>query len=264
MNDPHVEALVYRVEHGPNVDYDKAEPLEHDTQTFSVRIEDGQARFDMKEHFDTEEAAREAIEPFIQSWELSVGLKDGPDRFALVFDRSEIIDRNPPSGVNIYAPVGRFVLQGFDAEVRLSHYNYPEPPYGLAVNPDVTSMHTRYLGYRRGNEPLATMAHFCLTVLEESTGRTTRRRQLAAKKFRISSKVLNKLAYFTSEKGGVEARKAGGIRKEFTVQERQWIEATIKGMIRRAAEVAYDPNQALQQITFADFPPLDKPDEGRS
>ena len=259
MNDPHVEALIYRVEHGPGVDYDKAEALEYETPSFNIRVDSGKARFELKDHYDTEEAAREAVEPFIRAWEVAVGLDQGPDKFALVFDTSEVVDRNPPPGVNIHATVGRMVITAFDADVHLSHHNYPEPPEGLAVNHNVISMNNRYLGYRRGKEPLAAMAHFCLTVLQASIGTTRKRRRITAERYKISQPVLSKLGELTTNKGGLEARKAGGADEEFTVQERQWIEATIKAIIRRAAEVAHGPGHKLQQITFAGLPPLKPP-----
>ena len=53
MNDPHVEALIYRVEHRENVNYERATPLEHDGEHCRVRIEDCRARFEMKDHYAT-------------------------------------------------------------------------------------------------------------------------------------------------------------------------------------------------------------------
>ena len=43
MNDPHVEALVYRIEHIERVRYQVEAPFGHDTPSFSVRIEGGLA-----------------------------------------------------------------------------------------------------------------------------------------------------------------------------------------------------------------------------
>jgi len=96
MNDPHVVALIYRVEHRPTVSYDKAEPLEHDGPSFRIRVKGGRATFEMKELHATVEAAREAVEPSILAWELAAGLKHGPDEMRFVFEDAEIIDRNPP------------------------------------------------------------------------------------------------------------------------------------------------------------------------
>jgi hypothetical protein len=58
MNDPHVSALLYRVKHSETINYDKAEPLEYETATFRVSIQNNEARFEMKNHFPTAEGAR--------------------------------------------------------------------------------------------------------------------------------------------------------------------------------------------------------------
>jgi hypothetical protein len=52
----------------------------------------------------------------------------------------------------------------------------------------------------------------------------------------------------------MEARKGRGRLHEFTADERNWIDQTTKCLIRRAAEVAYDPNASAVQITMASLP----------
>ena len=53
----------------------------------------------LKEHYASEEEARFAVEAdYIPNWEFVVGLARGPNAFRLRFDRSEIVDRNPPPG----------------------------------------------------------------------------------------------------------------------------------------------------------------------
>ena len=54
----------------------------------------------------------------------------------------------------------------------------------------------------------------------------------------------------------MEARKGLGRPHEFTADERNWIDQTTKRLIRRAAQVAYDPNAAAEQITMASLPKL--------
>ena len=50
MNDPHVDALIFRVEHGPSVAYsDDAPPITWDEAGFRVVLEGGTARFELKE-----------------------------------------------------------------------------------------------------------------------------------------------------------------------------------------------------------------------
>ena len=85
MNDPHVVALIYRVEHGDTVAYDEAAPLVREEQAFRLEVEDKRARFVLKDHYATEAEAREVIEEYIHIWEFDACLDRGPDFFRLRF-----------------------------------------------------------------------------------------------------------------------------------------------------------------------------------
>ncbi len=95
MNDPHVEALIYVVEHDKSSDYSQASAVEIEHSAFSLKLQDGEARFEMKVHYPTRPQAERAIQPFIDQWELRALLESGPGTFALKFKRHEIVDRNP-------------------------------------------------------------------------------------------------------------------------------------------------------------------------
>ena len=114
MNDPHVVALEYRIEHGPDViDWSLAASLDKEEDRFRVQAENGRVRFELKEHYPSEKEARSAVEAdYIPNWEFVAGLARGPHAFTLRFDRSEIVDRNPPPGP---PPVE------LSSECRLSH-----------------------------------------------------------------------------------------------------------------------------------------------
>jgi hypothetical protein len=99
---------------------------------------------------------------------------------------------------------------------------------------------------------LGDTVYFCLTVLERVAGG----RGPAAQYFGIALSVLNKIGALTGQKGGREARKAKGAQNEFTNAERIWLQEVIKTMIRRAAEIACDPQASRDQIAMADLPPL--------
>jgi len=259
MNDPHVSVLVYRVRHDETVNYDKASPLEYETASFKVSINGREARFAMKEHFATVDQALEVVGPFIRQWEFAVALEHGPGEFALGFLDAVVEDRKPTPGV--VALKGAFAVGvAGPFSVVVGRGSYPEPPTNVAINADVEEMALRYSRYREGKETLANMAHFCLTVLEGASGagRVSRRqRRLAMQgKFGIEVSVANTLGDLSSEKGGLEARKNEGRSHEFTANERSWLEQATKRMIRRAAEVAYDPAATASQITMGDLPKL--------
>ena len=100
MNDPHVVALHYRIENGPDViDWSRTDPLDKEEPGFRAQAGNGWVRFEHKEHYPSGKAARSAVEAsHIPNWEFIAGLARGPNAFTLRFDRSEIVDRNPPPG----------------------------------------------------------------------------------------------------------------------------------------------------------------------
>lgn len=179
MNDPHVVALVYRIEHGKSIDFNKAEPFCRDEQGFRLSVADAKARFEMHDHFPTIEAADEALTEYRRAWEFDAQLKRGPDSFHLVLDhgKSELIDRKPtPDRVGIHGIVSSAVSGS--VTLRLEPSAYPEPPSDITLSPDVETVHGRYMDYRKGREPLASMTNFCLTVLEVRLERKTNARLL--------------------------------------------------------------------------------------
>jgi len=98
MHDPHVESLFHRIEHANDVDYVKAPPLEHQEPGFNIRIENARVRIDMRDHYAAVQEARATVEPFLRAWELAVALKLGPGEFQFVYDRANVVDRNPTPG----------------------------------------------------------------------------------------------------------------------------------------------------------------------
>ena len=252
MNDPHVVALLYRIEHGNTVDYSEAEPLVKDEPLFRLEVKDNRARFELKEHYATEEEARDTIGNFIGNWESHANLERGPDTFRLEFERGEIIDRNPtPGKSNLRATAS---LGPLKASVSLSVVvpNYPTPQSGVNFNnPDVQTMFHRYMGYRQGNEPLASMAYFCLDFLGSLSGQKNNLRKAAAQQYQIDETVLRKIGELSSKKGGQGSRKADGVGKDFTTEERTFLEQAVKKIIRRAAEKAANPEYDLPQITVS-------------
>ena len=148
MNDPHVVALIYKIEHGPSVDYSKAEPLDRKETNFRVQITNEEVRFfEFKEHYAAEDVARGAIEDYIRAWEFDAGLRGGPNYFKLKFAGAQIKDRNPTPGV-ISGPAIEGDLDGsISATLLVLPPYYPPPPSGvMLITPDVQTMYDRYMG----------------------------------------------------------------------------------------------------------------------
>lgn len=252
MNDPHVVALEYRIEHGPAIDWSQAKPLNVQNDSFDIQVSNGRVRFLFNKHYATEREARDCVEErYIPNWEFKAVLERGPDTFRLVFDRSDIEDRNPlpgPRGLSLRASAGV-------PEVRVGLAPpmptwFPEPPrIAIRRTPDINSMYDRYLGHLEGREPLPGMANFCLTVLAQIAGG----RRSIANRFAVSKKVISKIGDLSANKGGANARKADGLREPYSSEEKRFLRSAIKVLIRRAAEVEYSSDQSRTKITLDDF-----------
>ena len=210
----------------------------------------------MKEHHATESAALEVVEPYLRSWEMDAALRGHPDEFRLKFDRSVIVDRNPTPGVVGLAATIRAGEPIFQATLTVVK-PYPKPPSGVTLNSndrEVVTLFNRFERYLNRREPLPSMEYFCLTVLE---GMCNGNRTEAAKRYGIGKSVLDSFGRLASHKGGPDAaRKAVGIEEELTQEENRFLEAAVKAIIRRVAEVAHDPHRPLKKITREELPTL--------
>ena len=254
MNDPHVVALVYQLDHCDSIDYSKASPIHRDGDRFHLSILDGIVRFDLHDHFSTIEAADKALLEFRQAWEFDAQLTLGLDTFRLVLDRnaSEIVDRNPTP--NYMSISGYDTIEvSMSASLCIGVPTYPVPPMNVTLTPDVKMMFNRYIDYKKGCEPLASMANFCLTVLEHSTGQLRNRRCAASVMYGIDKMVLNKIGCLSANCGGSKARKAVGIERDFTSEEMNFLVRAVIVLIRRMAERAHASNNKFPQISLSDL-----------
>ena len=108
MNDPHVKAIHYFVEHDDSVDYRDAAPLVYDDELFCIRADKGEVTLEPKNHYATEEEAKRAVEAFVRRWEFEAALSARSGAFRLLYAGVDIIDRSPPPpppGVVIVDPV---------------------------------------------------------------------------------------------------------------------------------------------------------------
>jgi hypothetical protein len=265
MNDPHVDALHYCIRHTDAVDYSKAVPLEYDKiPAFSVRIEDGNAKITMKEHFASIKAAREVVEPFLKTWELSWALDHPQEGAEFRYERASLVDRksspNVLSAEHISVGAGAMVLSS-----RVGRSKYPDPPSAMGWDTNVDVLFDRYRKFVEGRTTLSDAAYFCLTVLEaipealtqsKKKERKASPRKKAAAHFLIDVDVLAKIGELSSTKGGADARKGEGVYEAFTAQERAWLKCALKVLLRRAAQKVLSP-QDLQNIRMNNLPPLE-------
>ena len=265
MNDPHVKAIHYLIEHDDSVDYRDVPPLAFDDDQFSVKAENLEVVFEPKNHYATDVEARNAVEGLVRRWEFEAALQARSSEFKLQYVGADVIDRNPtppPPGIVNLGPVTiRAGAPKMRARLTKVAASYPAPPKGPAIDPDdpdASFMLSRLDLYRQGRDPLGDVANVCLTVLENSAIRATggggNKRKSAANHYRIAMTVLNGVAMLSAKKGGPVARKAEGRNDPYTQEESRFLEAAVAAFVRRAAEKAADPNGNPSVITMADLP----------
>jgi hypothetical protein len=257
MNDPHVETLLYQLRTSERVNFDKAAPLKAKRQGFAFTIDTDDLTVTMDEHYATESAAREAVEPILRAWEIHHALWAGSREISFAFDRSVIVDRDPPPPPKPGEPhvvhvvgAAAMAMASASASVLIGRGQYPEPPLHFAVDPDTETLWDRWTGYQEGREPLQSMAYFCKTVVERQGGE-----RAAAQRLAISRNVLETIGKLASMGDATTARKASALRP-LTSQEQAWLEAAVKELIRRSGEVAAAPTAARPTLTMDQLPPL--------
>jgi len=257
MNDPHVNALHYRVVVGKDVDYDNAAPLYETNEDFEFSLDGKTAIFKMKEHYSTDNEAKAVVEQYLRAWDILIGIEQDPGDFKLVFDYPDIIDRSPDTNdrnvINVRGSA--HIAVSAHASLHVSRGKYPFFPKNFSASPDAETMYLRYKAYRQNRETLTSMAYMSLTILQTGAGS----RKEASRQYNIEYAVLDTLGKFASIKGDpAEARKfpKNGIFKPLCPKEKEWIVSVIKALIRRVGEYAHDPREKLKQLSMSDFPDL--------
>ena len=96
MNDPHVTAIHYFIDHDDSIDYRDVTPLAFEDDLFRVKAEKLEVVFEPKNHYGTKEEARNAVRGLVRRWEFEAALRARSSDFRLVYAGADIIDRNPP------------------------------------------------------------------------------------------------------------------------------------------------------------------------
>ena len=258
MNDPHVAALFYRLEHDDFIDYEKAPALEGENDLLHFSLDKRELTITPKDHYGNDYEAREALESFVRSWEFDVVVESGKGQFSFRHVRTEIVDLNPdpdpPGHVRTSARPVSLLFTVSEAQGHVSRGKYPSPPLGAKRNPDnevAQRILLRLERYHQRRETLGTVAYFAVTALEDSAkGPEKEDRTRAAHYYRIGRNVIRKVAKLADEKGGSEARKSKGSSSEYTEDERRFLVAAVQAFTRRAAEVGENPPGCLEKITM--------------
>lgn len=255
MRDPHVEEIYYQVNSGEGISYDNPEPISFQNHLGEFNLNGGKLQIIPAEHFPNGDAARHALEPFLQSWEIDADLTSNIGTIRFKFEKADVIDRDPPppgSPQAIHLRTGSMIVMGLDISAHVTKKKYPDPPNAFYATPGVQHAHRRWLGYREGKEPLQSMAYFVLTLLERAAGG----RQTASNLYQIDQYILRTIGRLSSTKGNeTTARKVTNTPfQELTGTEKHWLEEAIRRVIHRMGEHA--SGNPLTQISLSDLPDL--------
>lgn len=263
MNKPHVDKLYYNMIIDDSVDYEKAPPLTHETDVFTMIVDDNRAIFAMEQHFEFEADARKITDSFLEDWKVLIGLHGKPDEITFKYNHADIIDLEPkPNVIELRCSLINETATS-DISIHISKDRYPDPPINFTMSPDVETMFNRFKMYRQGREQLLSTAFFILSVLElsakdfDSPKSSNHNRHKASEKYNISMTILNKLHTLTSRRGGPsDARKAQTNGTPLTGPESSWMEGVCRLIIERVGAYEFSGPDDLTKLTMNDLPSL--------
>lgn len=231
-------AVYFKVSSSEDISYENPEPLSFSNHLGEFCLADGVLKVVPAEHFGNGQEASQAIDGFLRAWEIEADLKREPGTIRFTYSHADVIDRDPPQPGEpqvIHAGgicSGIAIGASFHSHVALGRY--PQPPERFSASEYAQHAYRRWLGYRRGNEPLQAMAYFILTLLERQAGN----RAEACVQFMIDRAVLNRIGDLSSEKGSaLTARKAKSTDfDELSHLDLEWLERAVKRLIFRLGE----------------------------
>lgn len=185
--------------------------------------------------YETEEEAKKSLEEYIESWEMEACIERGPGALRLHFGGARIVDKNPKPDVSS----GRVSFVGMPSEIsgriEVKHKKYPSPTSRRYTDETSKRIYKRYMNYKSGKMNLTDVANYALTEIEDAAG-GKRKRNRAAKKYKIPTKTLNRIGCLADRKGGEIARKAKGVHKELSKEEKDFLDKSTVEIIRKIAE----------------------------
>jgi hypothetical protein len=255
--DPHVQALYYRFKSLSDLDtFDKAVPLSGALGDFEFTLESAVLVAHPRAHFPDRESARDALEPYLRSWERGAFLSSSNHRIEFEYDHADIVDRDRnPHNIVLYPEPIRLRLVALDATVKRENGRYPEPDAGFATTPLTDRLAERLRRVRDAEAEVPAAAYTVLTALEANYGGGRKgTRQKAAVAMSVDLEILHTLGELTDRRDPDLGRKAGTTPVPFTAAELWWLRDAMGLLIRRTGELA--AGTAIRQLSMSDLPSL--------
>ena len=225
-----VETLCYRVTI-EGVDQSGLTPCSWEHTLGKFRLADSKLVVELAQHFDDpNEAARAVQQQVLDGFAVESHLR---------YDQRITFDLQSSTGYRKEDGEKRVVVSGhitIGVSDSLSLIRVPqgvpyEQPGNFTVNEHVRVAYQRWDAYLKGHESLPQAAYFILTELDQVAGGRT----VAAERFRISRRVLNKIGFLSSRTGTARtARKAD--YREMTHDEEHWLREATRILVLRLGE----------------------------
>lgn len=186
----------------------------------------------LKVHYSSISTARTEVEKLLKAWEIDAAIQRGPGEMTFDFLKADVIDRTPLVQSQVhFMSASASGVGTMSATPHVIRGKYPEVPKDFVINPNVEILWKRYEIYLDGRDQLLSMVYFCLSYLENLAGE----RGNIEEKYKINRIVINRLGNLSSARGDyVTARKGKDHKfKPISSNEKEWIEACIKKLIRR-------------------------------
>jgi hypothetical protein len=253
--DFYVAALRYHVEPCEGVEFVNPPPLERETSLFRMKLDAGTLMFEMKTHFDTAAEAKAAVAPFLREWEIAQYIHSGRKQMEIVYERADIVDRDPPTDGSqyIFPEAVSSLAMAMEARAIVCVPEYPAPIMPFEATPLVELLWNKYKEFRAGRWPFLAMAYYCYTAIN-SYGSSTQGKKGAAKTYNIEPVVLRTLSELTSTHGDEATARKLPSKNPLTPPEQEWVDAAVRSLIRRAGEVG--AGAVTARIRMADLPKL--------
>jgi len=212
-----VESLTYQLETDDTVSFD-ADPVEYETDAFSLRLEEDELTVDLHEHFSSVEEAREFVDPFLEAWEVKYGTQFRRREIGFSYEDAEVVrEDTEKEKLTVEEELTFEAEASFNVSEHIERGKYPKPPDKFRLSPDARTLWNRYEGYEEGREPLFSMGYACLDFLRWRAGG----QKEAAKKYNVSRSLLQKLGTLTEQRVHHEvARKPSKTKGEATSREK--------------------------------------------
>jgi len=253
--DPHVQALYYRFKSLSGLDaFDKAVPLSGALGDFDFTLESAVLVAHPRTQFPDRESARDALEPYLRSWERGAFLSSSNHRIEFEYDHADIIDRDPdPGSITVYPETIQVRAMAFDATIKRDNGRYPEPDPTFVTTPLTDRLAERLRRVRDGGAEVPAAAYTVLTALEAGYGGGGKgARKKAAVALSVDLEILRTLGELTDRRDPDVGRKAGTTPVPFTAAELWWLRDAMELLIRRTGELA--AGTAIRQLSMNDLP----------